>query len=126
MFKNNNGVLVGEYVYHVRADRKYTMLYRFWSAPLTTPDTSYSAPHIEVINVECPAGAIGYAKTVKGVVLFSEENPEAKQIIASKAYENEVGRYFPGKIRAGDYRIELVFKVYSPIHHDNELYHLNF
>ncbi len=118
-----NGKLVEVFIYHIEEDKKYTMLYRYWDAPLS--QQTLDNPHIQLLSVTCPPGSVAYVKDYQNRVTVLSGSNTYDSIIAKKAYPNEVGCYFPGKIPAGDYKVVYEYKIKPPIQCDNEYCHIN-
>ena len=117
------GILEETFVYHVYASYEYTMLYRYWEAPLTLK--SINEPHIRFLSIECPSSSIGYVKDYRGKVYMYGPLTYAS-VISARAYRSEAGCYFPAGIPAGDYVLKLKYLASLPAEYDGRYYHLNF
>lgn len=132
----NNFTLIEDYTYHI-GERGKSMLYRHWEAPLYPASISFidSEPHILLLYVECPRDSIPYVKDNEGAVyiLFDETSRTIDRqltealtaIIGEKAYNNEVGCFFPSEIPLGVYNAKFVFQLNPPIYIDEEYAYVN-
>ncbi len=119
-----DGVLTEVFVYHVGENREYTMLYRYWEAPLTLTYTSQ--PHIQLLSIQCPGDSIPYVKDYTGhVTVWNISSTIYVYDIRERAYLNEAGCYFPGKIPAGDHKVVYKYVIRPPLRCDGTYCHLN-
>ncbi|MCD6510493.1 MAG: DUF2207 domain-containing protein [Thermoprotei archaeon] len=121
------GKLIENYHYRIKPNREYTMLYRYWEAPLSLE--ALKGPHIRVISVKAPPGSIRYIKDYRGRVYIlgtlSDMSMGTASEIADKALDNEVGCYFPDKIPSGSYDMTITYIMVPPARHDGRYYHVN-
>ena len=111
--------------YHVTSSDNFTMLYRYFNAPLVTeyiPD-----PHIEFLSIYSPDGTVAYIKDSSGIVSFPHGMSDTDSIsnIQSKSFDNEVGIYRERGFEPGIYPVVYNFRLYPPIHYDESAAHLN-
>ena len=119
----SDGRLVEVFRYHIYADREYTMLYRYWEAPLSMDP--FPHPYIEFRNITCPPGSISYMKDYEGEVYTWPETFLYIENIRHKAYLNEAGCYFPQGIPAGAYTVKFEYLLHPPLQCDAANCHLN-
>ncbi len=121
---NPDGVLTETFIYHIPRDREYTMLYRYWEAPLTLEEIDQ--PHIQLLSISCPSGSVPYIKDYTGhVMVWNASTSIYVHDIIEKAYLNEAGCYFPGKIPAGDHKVVYRYIVRPTLQCDGTYCHLN-
>ncbi|MDD1638738.1 MAG: DUF2207 domain-containing protein, partial [Methanomicrobiales archaeon] len=66
-----DGTLTETYIYHVKADQVYRMLYRSWEVPLSFG--FLDEPSIEFVGMEQPPGTIGYVRDHAGRIWTSDQ-----------------------------------------------------
>ncbi|RLF06007.1 MAG: hypothetical protein DRK00_02805, partial [Thermoprotei archaeon] len=115
----HTGKLVERFTYRVSGGG-YTMLYRFWKAPLSLEPLG--EPHVQLIGVKCPPGAVPYAKDYAGRV--ATKGPWALEI-KEKAYRSEAGCYFPGGVPPGSHVVAYEYVLVPPAEFDGTRYHIN-
>ncbi|HIH44395.1 MAG TPA: DUF2207 domain-containing protein [Candidatus Methanoperedenaceae archaeon] len=131
-----NGTLEETFVYRIEESDTYRMLYRNWKVPLSygspgDKTTSWGitvgkTPHVELITIDSPDGAIPYIKDFQeNTTILSDSNQEYASQVSSLASMNEAGGYKSDRFKAGTYRIRYVFKVFPPFECDSEYCHLN-
>jgi len=114
-----DGTLVEHYVYEVKSDHTYRMLYRSWDDRLTLGEATW--PHIQFIDMEGPDGSIPYAMDAFGEVFFRDAAGEAsREGVKFLAERNEVGIYDPAYFAAGRYAVEYTFRLHPPLAADGE------
>ncbi|SMP14940.1 Uncharacterized membrane protein [Desulfurobacterium pacificum] len=138
-----------EYVYKVKSNNSYRMLYRFWKIPLLpspsfssfsslSPLTSFhspssthsnqqptpNSPYIEVTNVKSKYD--WYIKDYKGKIYGKFKNPRSVFLVKSLAQKNEVGTVNPSFFKKGTYTLKASYLLFLPAHTDGKLYHMNF
>ncbi len=118
------GFLTEEFVYRVGEDREYTMLYRYWEAPLTL--TYIDQPHIQLLSIQCPGDSIPYIKDYTGhVTVWNASSTIYVYDIRKRAYLNEAGCYFPAMIPAGTHKVVYRYIIKPPLRCDGVFCHLN-
>ncbi len=120
-----DGTLQEEYTYKLSSNR-FRYLFRVWDAPLTA--NMLETPHIRILEIEPPAGAVGYFKDYTGDVLLIDPNGtngKLQESIRLLAETNEVGAYNPGYYDASSYRVSYLFEIHPPIETDKDVAHLN-
>ncbi|NJD54526.1 MAG: DUF2207 domain-containing protein [Candidatus Methanoperedens sp.] len=116
--------LTETYIYDVGISGKYSMLFRVWKAPIIAPDgEDLDRPHIKVSNISCLQGSTPYVKDHTGRVRATDGSTSS--IIGEKAYDNEVGCYFPGMYREGIHAISASYRIYPPVECDDSFCRLD-
>ncbi|MDD1646331.1 MAG: DUF2207 domain-containing protein, partial [Methanomicrobiales archaeon] len=126
-----DGTLTETYIYHVKADQVYRMLYRSWEVPLSFG--FLDEPSIEFVGMEQPPGTIGYVRDHAGRIWTSDQpsgqpSPGGGSALGDLQYlvqPNEVGFANPSYFPAGTYTVRYTFRLHPPIEYDPENSHLN-
>lgn len=122
-----NGTLKESFLYRIKADGKYRMLYRTWTT-LPVSLESLDRPYVDPLEIIPPSGTIPYVKDWNGRVAIASED-EASQEQASSIEDlaelNEAGCYNPQRFGSGSYRIGYTFRVHPPLECDDEYCHWN-
>ena len=119
----HTGKLVERFTYHVSGGG-YTMLYRFWRAPLSL--RPLDGPHVQLVDVKCPPGAVPYVKDYMGRVTTKGSWPLKIDLeISERAYRNEAGCYFPGGVPPGSHVVAYEYVLVPPAEFDGARYHIN-
>jgi uncharacterized membrane protein len=114
-----DGTLVERYVYLVKEDDTYRMLYRSWNDRLMLDDVAW--PHIRFIDTIAPAGSTPYVMDACGEVFFRDAAGEAyREGVEYLAERSEAGIYNPDYFAAGRYPVEYTFRLHPPIATDGE------
>jgi uncharacterized membrane protein len=114
-----DGTLVEQYVYEVKSDDTYRMLYRSWDDRLMLRDAAW--PHIRFIDMEGPAGSTPYVMDAYGEVAFRDAAGEASRAgVEALAERNEAGIYDPSSFAPGYYPVAYTFRICPPLAADGE------
>jgi len=119
---SRDGFLTETFVFEVRVDDEYRMLYRNWEADVVYND-ELSYPYISVISVDSPF--ISYVKDYDATVFPNSLSESEKSFITRKAYLNEIGMYNPNYFSKGEYTLTVTYEINPPVETDNGVYHLN-
>ena len=116
-----DGTLIETYEYNVGTSGVYTMLYRYWDAPVTY-QSSLEIPHFKVTNITSPC--ISYVKNYHGKVKLIDSSVNDYEIY-SKSFNNEIGCYNPHYFNKGMYELKIEYKISPPVQYDGKYYHMN-
>lgn len=98
-----DGRLDETYVYTLQSSTT-RMLFRYWEEDLHF--AKLYGPQIVPIEVDPPAGSVGYVKNYAGIVTImppSQASGDDVSTIASLAYLNEAGCYYANRFSPGSY-----------------------
>lgn len=114
-----DGTLVEQYVYEVKEDDTYRMLYRSWDDRLMLDEAAW--PHIRFIDTIAPAGSVAYIMDARGAVFFRDATGEAhREGVESLAEPSEAGIYRPDYFAAGFYPVDYTFRLHPPLATDGD------
>ncbi len=120
-----NGTLSEQYTYNVGSSWEYSMLYRYWEAPLTLNDSTQ--PYIRLVSMTPAPGTIGYIKDNSGNVTIYGPSTAGiyRNWIKDNALYNEVGIFNPSSYNAGTYTAQYTYVIHPPLEQDATTTHLN-
>ncbi|EDP75508.1 DUF2207 domain-containing protein [Hydrogenivirga sp. 128-5-R1-1] len=110
------------YVFRVKDESRFRMLYRVWRAPLLV-EGEIDKPHVRVLSLQ--GDGITYVKDFKGRVHMGEYDYELAEFVLSKAFNNEVGILNTKTFPPGSYTALFEYEVLPPIEFDERNKHIN-
>ncbi len=111
------------YVYKVKEDGEFTMLYRLWKAPVAYGEAP-DGPHVLVLDFG--GEGIAYVKDFRGrVFIRGEDDSGLKRAIGGKALRNELGIFRPEGFPKGEFRAVFEYEILPPVNYDDRHMHVN-
>ena len=112
-----DGRLEETFTYKINEEGK-RFLFRYWEAPLSAMELDY--PHIELLDIEVPAGTYWYLMDNRGSLYTSDSiDSFSAETIRQLAYWNEAGAFNPNGYEPGEYTVKLRYQVRPPIEYDS-------
>ncbi len=110
------------YVFKVKDEKRFRMLYRVWKAPLVV-EGELNRPYIRALSFG--GDGVPYVKDYRGQVYLQNEDYELYEFVLSKALNNELGILNLKTFPPGSYTAVFEYEVLPPIEFDNSNKHIN-